>query len=118
MTSTQYLREQPTETEAPAPAPEPHRERAGFPGVDYSARREPASPDWPQALPVDLRWEARRPLRRHRRQEHVPILLRRASGGHPHPGARSMHFAAFDVITNPARSWCSSSRTGPQPLHE
>ena len=29
MTSTQYLRDQPTETEAPAPAPEPHRGRAG-----------------------------------------------------------------------------------------
>ena len=74
MTSTQYRREQPTETEAPAPSPEPHRERSGVSrrGLLGAAGAGLAGLAT-QVLPVVLHWEARRPLRHHRRQEHVPI---------------------------------------------
>ena len=100
MTSTQYLREQPTETEAPAPSPEPHRERSGFPGVDYSARREPVSPDWPQALPVVLRWEARRPPVTTDARNTYLSLYGEHQAGILTPVQDRLHFAAFDVITN------------------
>ena len=65
-----------------------------------SARREPVSPDWPQAPPVALHWEARRPPRHHRRQEHAYPFYGEHQAGILTPVQDRLHFAAFDVITN------------------
>jgi deferrochelatase/peroxidase EfeB len=64
MTSTQYVRRQPTETEAPtACARAADEQRAAVSRRGLLGAAGAASPDWPRALPVDLRWEARGPLR-------------------------------------------------------
>jgi len=74
--------------------------RPRSPGEGYSARQEPASPDWPQALLVDLRWEARGTTPSQTPGTRTYPFYGEHQAGHPHAGPRSIALRRLDVTTN------------------
>jgi hypothetical protein len=71
--------------------------RPRSPGEGYSALQEP---DWPQALLVDLRWEARGTTPSQTPGTRTYPFYGEHQAGHPHAGPRSIALRRLDVTTN------------------